>query len=90
MKKQKVLANITEGLTATQSEKVVELAEGIEEEDIELYAKKVDVIKKNYFPSKQEVQQISEEIDVEQEEQQENVLSEQMQMYTRAIAKNFR
>jgi len=48
--KQEVLDELAEGLTMTQAEKFFALAEGIEfEGDLDLYARKLAVVKENYF-----------------------------------------
>jgi hypothetical protein len=48
--KQEVLDELAEGLTMTQAEKFFALAEGIEfDGDLDVYAKKLSVVKENYF-----------------------------------------
>lgn len=49
-KRQEVLEDLAEGLTMTQAEKFFALAEGIEfDGDLDVYAKKLSVVKENYF-----------------------------------------
>ena len=49
-KRQEVLADLAEGLTMTQAEKFFALAEGIEfDGDLDVYTKKLSVVKENYF-----------------------------------------
>ena len=49
-KRQEVLADLAEGLTMTQTEKFFALAEGIEfDGDLDVYTKKLSVVKENYF-----------------------------------------
>lgn len=47
----KILADVTEGLAATQVEKLVSLAEGVEYDSAENYRKKLVIVKENYFPT---------------------------------------
>lgn len=51
MKKEKVLDKFTEGLAATQVEKLLKLVEGIEANDIETFEKKVKIVKESIFES---------------------------------------
>jgi hypothetical protein len=46
---------VSEGLAATQVEKLRALAEGIEFNDVESYSKKLNIIKSKYFSEKKEV-----------------------------------
>jgi hypothetical protein len=46
---------VSEGLAATQVEKLRTLAEGLEFGDAETYAKKLHIIKDKYFSEKKEV-----------------------------------
>ena len=68
-KKEKIVQSVTSGLSDTQAEKVKELAESVEDENTETFEKKVEVIKENYFPTKEaktevdEVETSSEEVD---------------------------
>lgn len=50
--KSEILADMCEGLTKTQVEKLRSLSEGLEFTDGETYAKKLDIIKENYFGDK--------------------------------------
>ena len=43
--------DMTEGLTATQAEKLKSLAEGVEFVDVDTFATKVQTLRENYFPS---------------------------------------
>lgn len=48
-----ILANVSEGLTMTESEKFTALSEGIEfDGDLEKYGKKLNLVKENYFSKK--------------------------------------
>lgn len=90
-KKQNVIQSVTEGLSALQAEKVKALAENIDDENIEAYAKKVEVIKENYFPAEKPTTLV-EEVEQVDEKEQENAeeISDTMKYYTSAIAKSIR
>jgi hypothetical protein len=90
-KKQNVIQSVTEGLSALQAEKVKALAENIDDENIEAYAKKVEVIKENYFPADKPTTLV-EEVEQVDEKEQENAgeISDTMKYYTSAIAKSIR
>jgi hypothetical protein len=49
--KESVLHDMTEGLTATQAEKLKSLAEGVEFVNADTFATKVQTLRENYFPS---------------------------------------
>lgn len=50
--RQETVAEVAEGLTMTQSEKFLTLAEGVEfDGDLDVYKKKLSVVKETYFPS---------------------------------------
>ena len=50
--RQEAVSEIAEGLTMTQSEKFLALAEGVDfDGDLEVYTKKLSVVKETYFPS---------------------------------------
>lgn len=51
----KILADVAEGLAATQAEKLTALAEGVEFDTAESYRKKLEIVKENYFPSEKPV-----------------------------------
>lgn len=55
MKKSAVFESMTEGLAATEVEKLKSLAEGVLFESEEMYKEKIRVIKENYFPKTQKV-----------------------------------
>jgi hypothetical protein len=89
-RKSEMVTSVCEGLTATQSEKVKTLAEGVEFTTEGEYAKKLNIIRENYIsaePSK--VKQVSKQIQLS--EQQEAVVPEElsplMERYVNAIRK---
>ena len=47
--RKEVIADVSEGLTVTQAEKLASLAEGIEFDSIEGFKKKLDIVKDSYF-----------------------------------------
>ena len=47
-----ILENVSEGLAATQKEKLASLAEGVEFESDEEYREKLETLKESYFPTK--------------------------------------
>lgn len=53
--KEKLFADISEGLAATQVEKLRALAEGIEYSDAETYGKKLQIVKESYFTESKKV-----------------------------------
>lgn len=83
LKRDAIIAEATRGLADTQVEKVKELVEGIDFESEESFAKKVATIKESYFSQKvkQEVQEISEDVEAEVE------VSDVMAAYLQAIQK---
>ena len=52
LKRQKVIAEASEGLAATQVEKLKKLAEDVDFESEETFAEKVKTIKESYFTKK--------------------------------------
>ena len=60
--RQEAVDEIAEGLTLSQSEKFLSLAEGVSfEGDLDVYKKKLNVVKESYFPSKKSQQSNIEE-----------------------------
>jgi len=50
--RQEVVGEIAEGLTMSQSEKFLSLAEGVDfDGDLDVYKRKLSVVKESYFPS---------------------------------------
>jgi hypothetical protein len=49
--RESILADVAEGLTVTQAEKLLTLAEGVEFDSPENYRSKLVIVKENYFPS---------------------------------------
>ena len=90
-KKEKIVGDLTSNLSNTQAEKVKDLAEGVEAEDVETFEKKVETIKENYFPTNTtKATQIAEEVEPENEVSEEDTTTEDhgdMNKYMSAISR---
>ena len=75
-KKLDALYTVSEGLTDVETEKMQKLAEGIEYETEELYAEKLQTIKENYFPSKEQQQTLTEDTSVQTQDDMEVINEE--------------
>jgi hypothetical protein len=65
-RKQQITVEVTEGLTATQVEKIKSLAESVEFSTEEEYKQKLETIRENYFPmdvKKTDVEQLHEKVE---------------------------
>jgi hypothetical protein len=58
MTAEKIFGDVVEGLTMTQTEKLKTLAEGVEFENAETYAEKLNTLKETYFPSEAEKEEV--------------------------------
>ena len=87
-KKDEALRGATKDLADTETEKIAKLAEGIEYENDEQYAEKLNVLKESYFPKGEAVTSEITETDgnIEVSEDQKE-LSEDMKHYTSAISR---
>jgi Ni,Fe-hydrogenase III component G len=90
--KEKTLAKTAEGLTESQAIKLASLAEGVEFEDAETYAEKLETIKENYFGEEVD---LSEEVNMDEEivevdDESEATVSPEMSYYMNAIAKSIK
>lgn len=87
--KLEITHEVTEGLTATQVEKIKSLAESVEYSTEEEYRSKLETIRENYFPSgvkKAEASQLQEQ--VEDESEQKSVSADPyVQSVMKAISK---
>ena len=63
--REKILADVSEGLAATQQEKLAALAEGVDFDTPENFKKKLEIVKENYFPSVTSTKQLFEEVEEE-------------------------
>ena len=88
-KKEETVDTVCEDLTDTQSEKVKELAKGVEYEDESQYKGKLEMIVENYFPTAQVKSE--EEVtndDNSDEENTEKLNAPLMEEYTKAITRS--
>ena len=86
----KILASVTEGLAATQAEKLVALAEGVEFTSVDSYRKKLEIVKENYFPAEKTSgkQNLLEEVDEDNAEKPKTVVvSSPVSIYAQAISR---
>ena len=67
--KKEVLSQVVEGLAATQAEKLISLAEGVQFDSPENYRKKLEIVKENYFPSDKSVTKAPSRLEELNEEQ---------------------
>ena len=63
--RERILADVSEGLAATQVEKLAALAEGVDFDSSENFKKKLELVKENYFPSTTSSKQLNEEAEDE-------------------------
>ena len=75
-KKLDALYTVSEGLTDVETEKMQKLAEGIEYETEEQYAEKLQTIKENYFPGKEQQQTLTEDASVQTQDDMEVIIVE--------------
>ena len=90
LKMNKALGEVSEGLTETQKEKFISLAEGVDYEGDD-YIEKLETIKENYFPQ----EEVVENNDVSDEEPLENLEEEtkvngSMANYMNAISRSIK
>lgn len=89
--RESAIDQVTEGLVETQVEKLRTLAEGIEYTDMDSFAKKLNIVKENYFSSTSKAPVstglITEEIGSDSEEHNDVVLPANMKNYMQAITK---
>ncbi len=86
------IADVSEGLAATQIEKFESLCEGVAFDNEKTFKKKLTIIKENYFPSdKKSSLLLSEQVDDEQDEEtQSPVASGTMAHYASAIRRTIK
>lgn len=89
--KEATLDEVSEGLAATQVERLRTLAEGLEYTGADAYRKKLEIVKENYFSKKTKSTPatglITEEIDGDDEEQATRYTAPGMDKYVQAITK---
>lgn len=87
---EKAFIEVAEGLTDTQKDKLAQLAESIDAESVEDFAQKLSVIKESYLTVKKESQaqqQLSEEVEVVQEERTNKSADPSITKYVQAISR---
>ena len=57
-----ILSTVTEGLTDTQKEKLLSLAEGVKFESTEKYTSAVKTLRESYFPTQETVKEVTEDV----------------------------
>ena len=87
-KKDDTLDSVCEDLTDTQSEKVKELAKGVEYEDESQYKDKLEMIVENYFPTAQVKSEEEVTNNDNSDEEKTEEVSQLMETYTRAISRS--
>ena len=87
-KRDDTLDAVCEDLTDTQSEKVKELAKGVEYEDESQYKDKLEMIVENYFPTAQVKSEEGVTNDDNSDEEKTEEVSQLMETYTRAISRS--
>ena len=87
-KKSEIMHSMTEGLTATQAEKLKQLAENVEFVDVDSYSSKIQTLRESYFPSSVTAQTSLDKIEAGTEGQ--TMIAEAnnpMSKYVRALGK---
>lgn len=86
--REKIIADVAEGLAATQAEKLVTLASGVDFDSVENFRKKLEIVKENYFPADKgtKTQSLMEEVE-ESQEQQTAPTNSTVSVYAKAISR---
>jgi len=90
--KEQLIADVTEGLTATDSVKLKSLTENLEFDDPETFKQKLVIVREKYFPGSEEHRSSSllneeDALMVEEGEEQEKPVPEAMKGYVTALAR---
>ena len=86
----KILADVAEGLAATQAEKLTALAEGVVFDDVESFRKKLEIVKENYFPADKPAsgaKSLMEEVQEETEQKASAPANSPVSFYAQAISR---
>lgn len=86
-----IVDSVSEGLAATQVEKLVALSEGVEFDTAENYRKKLEIVKENYFPAEKAVgtkQNLLEEVSEENAAPVKQKASGPVSFYAEAISRS--
>jgi len=87
LKRTQMIADASESLTVTQQDKLQSMAEGIEYETLEDFAKKLDIIKETYFASKSVVTEQKVDEEPLDEAEEKAALDPLMERYASAISR---
>jgi hypothetical protein len=85
-----ILADVAEGLAATQAEKLTALAEGVEFDTAENFRKKLEIVKDNYFPTdkpKSNAKALMEEVQEETDQKASAPANSPVSFYAQAISR---
>ena len=77
-----IVSELSEGLSLSQREKLASLAEGVEFSDEESFRGKVTTLRESYFSTKPEVTQVTEDVQVENQE-----VGDTMSAYVQALSR---
>lgn len=91
--REKIVAAVSEGLAATQVEKLMALAEGVDFDTPGNFEKKLQIVKENYFPTSKEVKTLTEELITEEvgdEEGRQPTATGPMANYVSAISRTLK
>ena len=78
-----IVSEVSEGLTLTQREKMMSLAEAVEFDNEESFREKVSTLRDSYFSTKPESKEVTEDVEVEQSQ----VVTESMDAYVKALSR---
>lgn len=87
--RKEIFAQVSEGLAATQVEKLNALSEGVEFDSVEGYRKKLEIVKENYFPSDKPTskQNLLEQVNEENAEPAKATVNSPVSFYAQAISR---
>lgn len=87
--RKEIFAQVSEGLAATQAEKLMALSEGVEYNSSENYRKKLEIVKENYFPSDKasSKQNLLEQVEEESGEPAKATVNSPVSFYAQAISR---
>jgi hypothetical protein len=87
--RKEIFAQVSEGLAATQAEKLMALSEGVQYDSSEGYRKKLEIVKENYFPVDKvsSKQNLLEQIEEENSEPAKATVNSPVSIYAQAISR---
>jgi hypothetical protein len=86
LKRAQIIAEASEGMVSTEAEKLKSLVEGVDYDDAESFAKKVQIVKEAHF-SKGTTTTVSEEAQEDSSLTEETTTSPRMSAYMAAISR---